>query len=356
MKKIIYWISIFLILPNLLLSQELITSSKKYKFESGDKIIFFTDFKKCPVGETPEEFDDIKGMIECVRYKDHIWIGGSNSNSFSLTKKIDIGKDDFSIEFTLLPYKYRDVEIGFELFTEDPLKPGVKAFKTLKLDADPMNCNIKLIGLGVIKESLRKCPKKAFNFAIQARRSQLRIFLNGKRIGFAPLKLDKPIIAIKWYRWGLAPKPFDILLSNIKVAKYTKKEKKPTPEKLGIEVKKIKEGLKLTIPEKVLFDFNKFILKSKAKEALDIIGDIIHQNSVKQIVVTGYTDNIGSDQYNLKLSLQRAQSVADYLIYCKNIDPNLFKIIGKGKNNPIASNDTPEGRAKNRRVEIKLIK
>ena len=101
-------------------------------------------------------------------------------------------------------------------------------------------------------------------------------------------------------------------------------------------MKETKTGAELMIPEKVLFDFNKFVLKPEAKEALDVVADVIKDGNYKMVEVIGYTDNIGSDEYNLKLSLQRAQSVADYLMYCENIDPGKIKIEGKGKADPIA--------------------
>ncbi len=125
---------------------------------------------------------------------------------------------------------------------------------------------------------------------------------------------------------------------------------------MGITVQKTGKGSILTVPERVLFDFNKFILKPQAKKALDVVADYIRSHPARQIVVTGYTDNVGTDAYNLRLSLQRAQSVADYLMDCGRIDPKLFKIVGKGKANPIADNATEKGRAKNRRVEIRLAR
>jgi len=70
--------------------------------------------------------------------------------------------------------------------------------------------------------------------------------------------------------------------------------------------------------------------------------------------IGGYTDGIGSVSYNKRLSKQRAQSVVDYLV-SKGIDRNRLKIVGYGKENPIATNDTNEGRAMNRRVEIKVV-
>ena len=189
------------------------------------------------------------------------------------------------------------------------------------------------------------------------RRHQLRLYLNGKRLASTawPLKEGEKVSGFSLYFDGFEGKPYGVLVSDLNVARYSNEEAKPTPEKLGIGVKKTKEGMKLTVPEKVLFDFNRFTLKPEAKEALSVVGDIIREHPAKQIVVTGYTDNVGSDAYNLKLSLQRAQSVADYLIYCEKMKPGLFTITGKGKTNPVASNATEEGRAKNRRVEIRLI-
>jgi outer membrane protein OmpA-like peptidoglycan-associated protein len=113
--------------------------------------------------------------------------------------------------------------------------------------------------------------------------------------------------------------------------------------------------MKLTVPERVLFDFNQFLLKPEAREALAVIADLVREKGARKIKVTGYTDNVGSAAYNLRLSLQRAQSVADYLIYCHKLAPRRFVIEGKGEADPVADNATEAGRARNRRVEIELL-
>ncbi len=343
-------------MPILLTAGGLVTGAKKYKYESGDKVLFQTDFHACPVGEIPEGFDEIEGVVECVKYNDHIWMAPSNTARLHVVRKENVGTDDFSVEFAVIPHKYHDVKFFFDLYVEDPTKPHVKAWKTLQIYFEPMGCHISLSGIGALRDS-KACHNKAFRIAIQVRRHQLRVYKNGERIASIPFKTDKPIIGFAWGRNdGLVLKPYDTLISDIKIAKYTKKEAKPTPEQLGIGVKKTKEGMKLTVPEKVLFDFNKFILKPEAKEALSVVGDIVRENPAKKVIVTGYTDNIGSESYNLRLSLQRAQSVADYLIYREKVNPKLFEIVGKGKADPVASNATEKGRSKNRRVEIRLIK
>jgi len=70
--------------------------------------------------------------------------------------------------------------------------------------------------------------------------------------------------------------------------------------------------------------------------------------------IGGYTDGIGSVSYNKKLSKQRAQAIVDYLVR-KGVKRNNLTIVGYGKDNPIATNETLEGRSMNRRVEIKLL-
>ncbi len=326
-------------------------------YQTGDKVLWAIDFRNCPVGEIPEGFDKIEGVVECVNYNDHIWVAPSNTDGFRVVRKEEVGTDDFSIDFTVVPYKYRDVNFFFDLYQEDPIKPRVKAWKTLEMYFEPMGCHISLSGVGGLRDS-KACHNKPFHIAIQARRHQLRIYRNGERIASIPFKIDKPIIGFAWgrRRFSLSPKPYDTLLSDIKIAKYTKQEAKPTPEQLGIRVQKTAEGSRLTVPEKVLFDFNKFVLKPEARKALDAVARYIRTHPAKKIVVTGYTDNIGTDAYNLKLSLQRAQSVADYLMDCGKVPSRLFKIVGRGKADPIADNATEEGRAKNRRVEIRLIR
>jgi outer membrane protein OmpA-like peptidoglycan-associated protein len=325
-------------------------------FVAGDKMLYQNDFRNCPVGEIPTGFDRIDGAVECVKYNDHIWVAPSAEASFALAKKIDLGSGDFSIEFTVMRYRGGG-DFYFDMFKND--KSG---WDKKKIDRNikyaMQYCEISLGGLGMVRR-VRGCEKKAMRFAIQVRRHQMRLYLNGKRVVSVPWDLqDQESISgfIFSRRGGSAPKPYDTLITDSRVTKYTQKEAKPTPEQVGISVQQTAEGSMLRVPEKVLFDFNKFILKTQAKKALDVVADYIRTHPAKQIVVTGYTDNIGTDAYNLRLSLQRAQSVADYLMDCGRIDPGLFKIVGKGKANPIADNSTEEGRSKNRRVEIRLIR
>jgi OOP family OmpA-OmpF porin len=104
-----------------------------------------------------------------------------------------------------------------------------------------------------------------------------------------------------------------------------------------------------------LFDFDSDVLKDEGKAALDAVGDKIQSKgaSVVDVDVIGHTDSIGSEEYNQQLSLRRATSVKDYIV-TKGVDASIIDVSGKGESQPVADNSTKEGRAQNRRVEVRI--
>ena len=110
---------------------------------------------------------------------------------------------------------------------------------------------------------------------------------------------------------------------------------------------------KHTVSATALFDFNKAILKDQGKAELRNLGESIRSQgmSVGDIDVIGHTDIIGNETYNHELSVRRAQSVKDFLVSA-GVNADIIDVIGKGESEPVASNETEEGRAQNRRVEI----
>jgi OmpA-OmpF porin, OOP family len=102
------------------------------------------------------------------------------------------------------------------------------------------------------------------------------------------------------------------------------------------------------------FNTGKADLLPAAYPVLDKLADAMKTNPNYKWSVEGYTDSKGKDVMNLKLSEKRAQSVVNYLV-SKGVDKNIFTVKGFGKANPVADNKTAEGRAKNRRVEIKVV-
>jgi OOP family OmpA-OmpF porin len=142
--------------------------------------------------------------------------------------------------------------------------------------------------------------------------------------------------------------PFDSYITNPYYALaplyYTKSETsvETTSEK---KIKAVKVN-------NIYFDYDKFELKQQEKEELNQVGKFLQANPKTFVALQGFTDNRGTPEYNMELSRRRAEAVADYLMKNFKLGSDRVAAVWYGEANPVASNDTAEGRAKNRRVEV----
>ena len=114
-------------------------------------------------------------------------------------------------------------------------------------------------------------------------------------------------------------------------------------------------GNKIVITEKVMFDTAKASIKSESEGLLNDVASVIKEHKgIKKIRIEGHTDSDGKDKYNKKLSQNRADSVKDFLVNI-GIDAGMLEAVGYGEEKPIASNDTNDGKEKNRRVEFNIL-
>jgi OmpA-OmpF porin, OOP family len=111
---------------------------------------------------------------------------------------------------------------------------------------------------------------------------------------------------------------------------------------------------KVTYAADAFFDFDKAVLKPDAKTKLDDLVSKTKEINLEVIIAVGHTDSVGTDAYNDKLSVRRAEAIKTYLT-SKGLEANRVYTEGKGKKQPVADNKTAEGRAKNRRVEIEVV-
>jgi outer membrane protein OmpA-like peptidoglycan-associated protein len=122
----------------------------------------------------------------------------------------------------------------------------------------------------------------------------------------------------------------------------------------GAEVVRVGEGIKLVLNENaVRFDTNKSSLTAAAKANLDKLIPVFQEYADTNITLFGYTDSTGPADYNLKLSGERAAAVRNYLV-AKGMSLSRFTVTGLGIADPVASNETAEGRTQNRRVEFAI--
>jgi outer membrane protein OmpA-like peptidoglycan-associated protein len=122
----------------------------------------------------------------------------------------------------------------------------------------------------------------------------------------------------------------------------------------GVDVVRKEDNLTLNMPGKITFATDSADLNASLLPILDKVSDTLNEYGETVIEVAGHTDSTGTADYNQALSERRAKSVADYLITRGVKQPRLI-IVGAGEDHPIATNDTEEGRAQNRRVELTIV-
>lgn len=124
----------------------------------------------------------------------------------------------------------------------------------------------------------------------------------------------------------------------------------------GAEVQRVGEGINVTFTQDagVYFDTNKSDVKGTSAETLDKLAAIFQEYPKSNILVEGHTDSAGPEDYNWNLSQQRAESVTQYLV-ARGITQSRFTTKWYGETQPRATNETTEGKAKNRRVELAIV-
>ena len=122
----------------------------------------------------------------------------------------------------------------------------------------------------------------------------------------------------------------------------------------GAEIQRIGEGIKITFDSGILFDIDKSDLRPVSQTNLAELAKILNKYPDTNILIEGHTDSTGTEDHNMILSKDRAQSVASFLATLE-VKSARFSTTGYGEAQPIALNDTPEGQQKNRRVDIAII-
>lgn len=120
----------------------------------------------------------------------------------------------------------------------------------------------------------------------------------------------------------------------------------------GATVRRVGEGIEVTFASGLLFDFNSDRVRGEARHNLDVLAQSLDKYPDTDLLIVGHTDAIGSDEYNQDLSIRRAESAARYLE--SSGARTRIQTRGRGESEPVATNNTDEGRAQNRRVEVAI--
>ncbi|WP_174803548.1 OmpA family protein [Martelella limonii] len=153
--------------------------------------------------------------------------------------------------------------------------------------------------------------------------------------------------------------PQEVSVTNISVSDpgaYMDSQEQAFRDQLqgtGVTIVRTPNYIAVVFPSAISFETDKSTIVPEFGPALDTVAALMTKYSATNVDVNGYTDSTGSDAYNLKLSQERANAVAGALIQ-RGVSPQRLLPVGYGKANPVASNDTADGRAQNRRVELRI--
>lgn len=146
-------------------------------------------------------------------------------------------------------------------------------------------------------------------------------------------------------------------LAGAAVGDYMDKQEAAFRDELagsGVEIVREGDNLRLVMPANITFATSQSYISSGFHDTLNAIANVMNKYEKTYLSVEGHTDSTGKDSYNMTLSEQRAQSVKNYLVN-QQILAGRINTHGYGKTRPIATNDTANGRAQNRRVEIQIV-
>ena len=322
-----------------------------YDFVPGDKILYFEDFSQDAVGDFPALWTtNGSGEVKKVNIAPGNWFHMNGDDAvYCYTKEINF-PDNFIVEYDIIPDENFQYGICLTLYQDNPddpkevnddLYPGLRGlhitptyegWETKGYDTDKDWLTGKGSKNPIVKEEVN-------HVIVWIQKRRVRIYHQEQKVLDMPTNIyaDTNFNRLLFSGWDRNCAPF---ISNIKITTASP----DTRSKLITEGKLVTYG--------ITFDVNKADIKPESYGTLKSIADVLTENQEVKVKITGHTDSDGDDAKNLDLSTRRAESVKNELINAFGIEASRLTTAGAGETQPIAANDTPENKAKNRRVEL----
>ncbi|HSD64372.1 MAG TPA: OmpA family protein [Ignavibacteriaceae bacterium] len=338
--------------------KEEFTSYSKFDFIPGEQIIFYDDFSQDNIGDFPALWNtNGSGEVVNTNLYPGNWLQFSSRNAIWTDNLLNL-PENYTIEFDVVPIKGEEGSMagyGFRLMQSINAKsfdygsvPGKAAFSfyveyfgrpgyRTYINGDEGQG----LGLNGIKENkdLYQKENKKYHISVWVQKSRVRIYQDETKMFDLPKAF--PLSSVKMDR--IRFEDGAALVSNIRIAVGAPDMR----SKLITEGKLVTRG--------ILFDVNSDKIKPESFGTLKEIAKVLQDNASVKVKIVGHTDNDGSDESNLDLSKRRSISVKNSLSTEFGIDAARMETDGKGETEPVSDNNTPEGKANNRRVEfIKL--
>lgn len=336
--------------------KERLASTTKYDFIPGDQILFYEDFSQDAIGDFPALWtSNGSGEVKSVNKAPGKWFHLNGQDAvYCFTKPVKF-PDNFIIEFDIIPDADFQYGIQMTLYQENPenplevnddLYPGLGGLhiEVLKEGWETKGYvdDTNKPGLEAKGEVNPVIAEEPNHVIIWVQKRRVRIYHQGAKVLDSPTNLYQEIKMdrLRFSGWDRHSAPF---ITNLKITTASPDMR----SKLLTEGKLISYG--------IYFDSGKDVVKPESYASVKEIAAVLKENPDVRIKIVGHTDSDGQDALNMDLSKRRAANVKEYLTKEFSIDGSRIETDGLGETKPISDNNTPEGKAKNRRVEfIKL--
>lgn len=325
-----------------------------YDFVPGDQVLFFEDFSQDGIGDFPALWSsNSSGEVKSVSIAEGKWFHMNGEDATYCFSKDIAFPDNFIVEFDIIPDDNYGDGIIFTLYQDpqsreftDDLFPDSRGVH-IRIDdggwfVQGYDNEGEIEGLRGQSQTATVVKEKVNHVIIWVQKRRLRIYHQGKKTVDLPtvITAGTRFNRMRFGAWDTYSFPY---ISNLKITSAAP----DTRSKLLTEGRLISYG--------IYFDSGKDVVKPESYGALKDIADVLKENPGVRIRIAGHTDSDGSDALNLDLSRRRAANVKAMLAGEFGIDAARMEAEGAGESQPLAPNDTPAGKAKNRRVEFLKI-
>ncbi len=336
--------------------QKSIQIYSKFDFVPGDKQLFFDDFANDFIGDFPARWNtNGSGEVVTIDESPQKWMELIPGYGIYYIPDVPQLPEEYTIEFDILTYGMDNktsstAGIGLYLSNDPNFKDGdYRAsvwFPVGQYGAFDIRVQNHIKGEGRtinngIRADIRKAVLNQPHISIAVNKARFRVWVNEKKYVDIPRMIpENRLTSVKFHVNNLKDGKEKIFITNLKVAEG------------GVDLRRklISEGKIST--NGILFDTGSANIKPESMGIIRQIYQVLQQDGSINLKIVGHTDSDGSDENNMALSKKRAASVKNALVSVYGVDSNRLAVDGKGESEPVADNNSPDGKAQNRRVEF----
>ena len=309
-----------------------------YDFVPGEQVVYVDDFSDDEAGDFPRRLEWLHGNMELVEWEGRLLLRATGESQFAVLVEGGV-PEQFTLEFDIHDPA---TESGTVIVTEEAPRNSRDSYKSALFNFG----NWRGSGIWQEREPLSTVEDERMAVEIVTARimvdgAHAKVFINERRISNAPRVELARGDRVTFEMWGRDDQP--IFIGNIRLAAGGR----------DLYDDLIASGRVAT--QGILFDVDSDRIRPESTPTLEEIGEMLEDHADLRIAIEGHTDSDGDDAHNQELSEKRAAAVRNFLIATYGIDGSRLEFAGFGETNTAASNDTPEGKQQNRRVELVVL-